>query len=796
MLKNHLVVAWRNLVKHKMFSLINILGLTIGITCTSLLYLYIHDELSHDSFHKNADNIFRVLEVYSQNDQQQILGQTSPPVAIALENDYPEVAASTRLFRPIGHVDTRLNGERIHERNYYLVEQNFFEVFDFEFVRGDAQVAFASPNSLVITESTAAKYFGNQDPMGKVLEFQNYSDATVTGVVKNVPGNSHLQFDLLINGNPTDSVFTQYLQNWNAYGSYAYLVLGSPDQLVSLQEKSQGFVQQYWSEQPNRVGLRFQNIKDIYFKSASVEFGNQEAQGEIRYLYLFGAVGFFLLLIACINYINLATAKSGTRSREIGIRKVSGAFRWQLVSQFLIESMVISSVAFLMSLGLVKILLPYFNQITEKQFQFGFQSLGEFLLVLLTISLVIGLLSGFYPAFYLARLKPTKAVKGEIKTGSRSLMLRQVLVITQFTLSIIMIIATMVTSKQMQYIRGLNLGYDQDQLAIVDINNSNVRSNFETMKYEFEKVPGVLSAAASSRVPGEWKDITQIFVSSDQMAGDSLQSYFMCFDEDMIPTYGMEMVHGDNFSGDRLQDSTKVIINQELATVLGWDDPVGKYLNITGTGDYQVIGVVKEFHFQSLHQDIAPLVIGPWSNAIRSIDYFSLKLSGQNLSETLMGIKNVHEQFDNTTAVELHFLDQQLDRFYRADARSSTLFTIGAGLTVFIACLGLFGLASFIFQRRTKEISIRKVLGATVANLIFHLSRSFIRQILLAFAIAVPIAWWFMYHWLGYFAYRVNIGVGEFLWALTLSLTVGLVTIGHRALQTSMANPASTLKSE
>jgi putative ABC transport system permease protein len=601
---------------------------------------------------------------------------------------------------------------------------------------------------------------------------------------------------LLINNNPSDTSFVNYLQNWNAYGTACYLTLQDPDQASTLEKKSEAFARRYWADQLERRGLKFQNIKDIYFNSAGVEFGVEEAQGEIRYLYLFGAVGFFLILIACINYVNLATAKSASRSREIGIRKVSGALRWQLISQFLIESVVISSIAFILSVGLVKTLLPYFNQITGKQFLFNLQTVGELLAVLLLISVVIGLLSGIYPAFYLSRMKPTKAVKGEVKIGTRDLFMRQSLVITQFTLSIIMIVATMVTSNQMNYIRDLNLGFDHEQIAVIDINNGNVRRSFETMKEEFEKVPGVVSAAASSRVPGEWKNIARIFIRSDEMAEDSLQTYFMCFDEDMIPTYNMEIVQGVNFSGNRLQDSTKVLINQELAEILDWQDPVGRYLSIGGAGDYQVIGVVKEFHFQSLHQDIAPLVIGPWSNVIYPVDYFSVKLSGQDLQQTLAGIKNVHELFDNTTAMDLHFLDQQLDKFYQADARAHTLFSIGAGLTVFIACLGLFGLASFIFQRRTKEISVRKVLGATVSNLMLHLSGSFVKQILLAFAIAVPVAWWLMYHWLGYFAYRVNIGVGVFVWALVLSLLVGLITIGHRALRTALVNPAETLKNE
>ena len=796
MFKNYIIIAWRNLWKHPMFSIINILGLAIGITCSCLLYLFIHDELSQDEFHEKADRIYRVLEVDFSNEQTRLIGQTAPPVAKALEQDYPEVMATTRLFQPIGHIDTERKGERIHERNYYLAESNIFEIFDFKFNQGDPATAFSSANSLVITEHIAKKYFGTQNPIGEVFEFKNYNDAIVTGVIENIPGNSHLQFDFLMNGNPNDSLFISYLQNWRVYGAYTYLVVNHENQINSLQQKSKNFTARYWPDQPNRSDLQFQNIKNIYFNSASIEFGNEVTKGEIRYVYLFSAIGLFLLLIACINYINLATAKSSQRAKEIGIRKVSGAIRWQLIAQFLIESLVVALIALVLSIGLLKTILPYFNQITGKLFLFNLDTFGNLALILLAIATVIGLLSGLYPAIYLSRLKPAKIVKGEIRSSLGNLFLRQGLVITQFTLSIIMIVATIVTSNQMNYIRNRNLGFNQETMAIVDINNGNVRSNFETMKYEFGQVPGVEKVAASSRVPGEWKDIVQLFVTSDQLMGDSIQTYFMSFDENMIETYDMDLTSGQNFSGNRLQDSTTVLINEQAADALGWDQPVGRELTISQVGTFKVIGVVEGFHYQSLHETIAPLVIGPWSNAIQSVDYFSLKLSGIYLTETLSGIKSVHEQFDNTTAIELHFLDQQLQRFYQSDERAQKLFTIGAGLTVFIACLGLFGLASFIIQKRTKEISIRKVLGATVTNLFYHLSKSLVQQIIVAFLLAVPIAWWAMYHWLSYFAYRVNMGISAFLWALGLSLLVGLLTIGHRVIKAAMVNSVNSLKSD
>ncbi len=794
MLRNYFKIAWRNLHKNKMFSLINILGLTIGITCSCLLYLFINHELTQDGFHEDSDYIFRVVEVDQSGEAPRYYGQTAPPVGEALARDYPEVEETTRLFQPFGHLNTVVNNEQLHERNYFMVESNFFEMFSFDFVHGQEETCFSQPNAVVITERTAKKYYGTTTPIGEVMEFQNFGDAIITGVIKDIPSNSHLQFDLLVNGNLQDSLFLRYDQDWSQYGAFTYLRLNQASDIESLQEKSSSFSARYWPDQADRSDLEFQSIKDIYFQSASVEFGAESNKGEIRYTYLFAAIGLFLLIIACINYINLATAKSSQRAREIGIRKVSGAQRWQLMVQFLSESMIIALIAFFISMGLVKFLLPYFNQITEKEFVFNLSTVGDLTQVLLAITLVIGFFSGLYPALYLSKLDASTTVKGEVKTSLGNLYLRQGLVVTQFALSIVMIVATVVANKQMNYIQNRNLGFDHQAMAVVDINNGNVRGNFETMKYEFAQIPGVEKVAASSRVPGEWKDIAQIYASTDALLGDSLQTYFMSFDEDMVATYDMNMLAGRNFSGNRLSDSSTVLINQQAADLLGLKDPIGKYLSISQAGNYKIVGLLEGFHFQSLHEDVAPLVVASWSNVIQSVDYFSIKISANNITETIAAINKVHEKFDNTTVMELHFLNQQLARFYQADKRAQSLFTIGAALTIFIACLGLFGLASFIIRRRTKEISIRKVLGASVANLFLHLSKSFLNQIIVAFLIAIPIAWIAMSNWLSYFAYKVSIGISEFLWGLGLALAVGLLTVGHRALRAASVNPASTLK--
>jgi len=800
MIRNYLKIAVRNLVRNKTYTVINILGLTTGITCAALLILFINDELNFDQFHTKSERIYRVVEVDESAEAVRHYGQTAPALGPALVTDYPEVSNVTRLFRPMGHINTKWQGERIAERGYYLAESNFFEIFDFELLQGDKQTALADPNTIVLTQSTAIKYFGDEDPIGQQIEFDNLSPVTVTAVVKNPPGNSHMQFDMLLGYNTAFNAgdrWQQFIISWDNFGAYTYILLDHNTALDRLNKKIPEFIEKYWGSLPHRTKFYLQPISDIYLGSADIEFGVETVHGEQFYIYLFSAIAAFLIIIASINYMNLATAKSLQRSKEIGIRKVSGAQKGQLIFQFLSESILIALLSFALSLGLIDLLMPYFNELSGKTFTFDWLTIKDYILLLFGLAIIIGLISGSYPAFYLSRLQPSESLKGDIKTKSSGYLVRQTLVIAQFAISILMIVATLIVYQQMQYIQSKEIGFRKEQMLVVDINNGDVRANFQSMKTELLKISNVEKVATSSRVPGEWKSIVERFIRPTSEELDSINAYFMAFDEDALETFEMKLITGENFSGNPLVDSTKIFINQTAADQLGFENPIGQELRVSNEETrFTIIGVINDFHFQSLHQDVAPMFIGSWNNPIQSIDYFTLKINPDNLQETIAEVTNVHESFDNRTPIEYHFLDSQLERFYEADLRAGNLFAIGAGLTIIIACLGLFGLASFTIQRKLKEISIRKVLGATAIQLFMLLSKTFAKQVLIAFIIIVPVAYLIMNKWLDYFAYKIGLNPLIFLMAGIAAFVVAIGTVSFRTIKASLLNPADTLKTE
>ncbi len=795
MFRNYLKIAFRKIIRNKLYTAINIVGLTIGITCSCLLFLFVMDELSFDTMHEKADRIYRVIEVNENAEPKRYYGQTSPTVGLALEADFPQVLKHTRAHQPWGHIDINWEGQRISERSWLMVDSNFLDVFDFDFIHGSPENALRSPNEVVLTEDVAIKFFGEKNPVGEVLDFNTLEPITVVGVIKNNPDNSHFEFGVVLSLN-TFFKWEEYIQSWEEYGAYTYVLLNEQNDVEELQSMIPEFITRHLADNPEKRNFQFQPLTDIYLGSENIEFGITSLKGSFYYIYIFLAIGIFILIIASINYINLATAKSMQRAKEIGLRKVSGAYRGQLIKQFLLESVLITGIAFVLSVGMVDLLLPYFNQIADKTFSFSDNGMFRVLFILFGISGLIGLLSGSFPAFYLSKLKPTQTLKGELKTTSGNLRFRQLLVITQFSLSIIMLIATLVVYQQMQFIGNKNLGFVKDQLLIVDINNGNVRRSFDAMKSEFSKVSGVSNVAVSSRVPGEWKNITQIFArEKGGKQQDSLETYFMGFDEDMLDCYQISLKSGANFTGNEATDSVYLLVNESAAKYFGGESALNTEI-ITSQAAYpfKIIGIIEDMHFQSLHEKIAPLIIGYRANPIQSIDYFSLKLDTKDLPTTLVEVTKIHEKFDDNTPMEYHFLDQQLEVFYQNESKAGKLFAIGAGLTIFIACMGLFGLASFIIQRRTKEIGLRKVLGASNFSLLVLLLKNFAIQVAVSFVIAAPVAYFIMNKWLEYFTYKTNLSLDIFLTAGALTLVIAILTVGYRALKATSTNPSETLK--
>lgn len=795
MLKNYIKIAIRNIRRNKIYSTISVLGLAIGITGATLLYLYVDDELSYDAFHSNSDRIYRIVE-FSPDEARQF-GQTAPVLGATLEESYPEIQQMVRLYQPAGHIDMLWEGERVHERNYVLADPGFFQIFDFEIIKGDADNPLAVPNSVVITERTADRLFGDENPIGQDLPFNHIHPVTVTAVAKNVPGNSHIQFDYAVSRQNTGLDWEEYLNNWSVHGAYTYLLLEPSTNLNQFQTKLDTFVANQQEVNPDARDFYLQPLKDIYFGSADIEFGIEQSHGNIFYITIFSAIGIFLLLIAGINYMNLATALSARRGREIGIRKAAGAERQQLVFQFLSESVVIALLACIISNFFIELTLPFFNELTGKQFLLNGDTALTILGILFGIGLTLGILSGSYPAFYLALIRPIRVLKSKTDLKGRNLALRKVLVVTQFALSIVLIIGTLVIYKQMNYIQSADLGFDREQTLVVDINHGNVRSRFEAMKQELETIPGVVSAATSSRVPGGF-GIEQIYLRSlESGSEDTLQTYFMSFDEDMLDLYDLQLAAGSNFTGNKGVDSLSVLINETAVEALNLDNPVGSFLDVTGVDDpIQVVGVLEDFHYQSMHQDIAPIVIGYWANPIRVIDFFSIKLAGGDLQGTIEQIKGVHEQFDPATAMEYRFLDEQIDQSYRAEIRAGSLFAIGGGVTIFIACMGLFGLALLSTETRIREIGIRKVLGASISDILTLLTTDFVKLVAIAFIIAIPVGWIVMSSWLNNFAYHINLGANVFLGAGVLALLLSVLTISWQAVRAALTNPVESLRNE
>lgn len=801
MVKNYLKTAARYLTRYKLYSFINIFGLTLGLTSSSLIFIYLEHQLSYDSFHQKSAKIARVIEIDERGEAPRNYARTSALTGPRLVEEYTDVVNQVRLYRTFGHLDIHWEGERVSERAFAFVDSTFFELFDFEFIAGDRRTALLEPNSIVLTESIAKKYFGNRPALGELMEFQRMDPVKVTGVIKDIPGNSQLQLDIVLSSNTAFrqlSWFKRVMNSWDSYMTVTYVQLASEGGWENINPQISSFVEKHRGENVEAGNFYLQPLEEVYLNSSHIEFDIFEDKGNWFTIYLFSAIALFILLIASINYINLSTSRSMERSKEIGIRKVSGAARLELVYQFLCEAVLVSLVSFALSIGLIDLLLGKFNEIAALNLAadvFSFRTFG----LLLALAVLVGLLSGSYPAFYLSQLNPSKSLKPGSYTKGSGAGLRRALVIIQFTLSIVMISATIIITQQMAFIKNKNLGFDKDRMLIIDINDSNVRRSFETMKNEFMKVPGVKNVASSSRVPGEWKNIAELVVQPRSLAEvDSFQTYFMCFDEQMIATYSLQLAEGRNFLGKLAEDSTAVLINETAARQLGGDDVIGQNLFLPGN-DYplEVVGVLKDFNFQSLHTDVAPLVIGYWSNPVTVIDYFSIKIEpGADIAQTVASARKVHEKFDESTPMEFHFLDDQLNLFYRAEERTGEIFLIGASITILIACMGLFGLASFMVRKRLKEVSIRKVLGASPAQLFLLLSKSFFIHVFLSTLLAVPIGWWVMKDWLGNFSFRVSIEVWVFLLAGLSALVVALLTTSYQSIKATFLNPAETLKNE
>lgn len=805
MFKNQFKIAFRILTRNKTFTAINVFGLALGITTCLLIILFVQDELSYDRFHEKSDQIVRVVFEGSVQGEKMREANVMPPVAQTLKKDFPEVLEATRL-RAAGTPRIIIGEKTFRESRFAYVDSNFFQVFTLPFITGDPRTALLEPNSIVISETVAEKYFGNTDPIGRVLQFKDmHAGFKITGVMRKIPVNSHFHFDIF---GSLQHLPESREASWMTSEYFTYLVLPSGYDYKKLEAKLPQVVEKYmgpqvqkafgmkysqFREKGNSLGLYLQTLKDIHLHSdLSFEL---EPNSDIRYVYLFSAIALFMLLIACINFMNLSTAGASKRAREVGIRKVMGSLKSQLVKQFLLESLIVTGIAMIISLVLLYWCLPFFNFLSGKNLSFhiirDFYQVGGLLL----FGLCTGLLAGSYPAFYLSSLDPVTVLKGKHFAKKNSISLRSGLVVFQYSISIILIVGTTIVYKQLAYIQNKKLGYNKEQVLIVE-ESYWLGKNQDAYKQKLIKDPRVVSISGSGYLPAGYSYNNNFMIYPDSKSDQLVKTLRYDVDYSYIPTLGMEICDGRNFSKDFGTDSTGLIINEEAAKAFGWEkNAVGHVLTYPDNDGrkviFHVIGVVKDFHFKSLHNRISPLVM----ILSRNYDNIIVKTKTKDLTGLIATMK---KEWDHTAEAPFvySFLDERFNNTYKAEQKMGLILGVFAGLTIFVASLGLFGLATFIAEQRRKEIGIRKVLGATVTGIVSLLSKDFLRLVFIAFIIAVPLAWFIMNKWLLNFEYKTHISAWVFIFAAILAILMTLVTVSSRAIKAALNNPADSLRSE
>ena len=801
MIKNLLLVAIRNFKRDKWYSLLNILGLTIGVTFSLFLIFYIKDELSYDRYNDKAGRIYRINSNIKEKDKDTMRWAFVPfPMGPALSKDYPEVEEAVR-FIGNGKVMFKNGDLKIYQDKVFYVDSNLFRVFTHKFIEGNAATALIEPKSMVLTQSVAEKFFGkNKNYVGKALENANGEVFKVTGVVKDVPKNSHIIFNVLLS---RSSLPADFANNWGNFGYFTYVLLKPNTSAVQFEKKMLPVYDKYLASifAQFNIKMRFsaQPITSIHLHSNTT--GEPEELGSISYIYIFSAVAFFMLLIACINYMNLTTARSARRAKEIGIRKVTGSSKAQLVSQFLIESTLTALLALILSLGFIALFLPTFNLLAGKFISFGSLMEPNTLLILLAVVVFVGIVGGSYPAFYLSKFNPVNILKGSLSKSSSNATLRRALVVIQFSISMIMLICTWVVYGQLKYLRNKDLGFNKEQVMNLSANtNKDIRSSVLSFKNEIRKNPQVLAVSTSEAVPGNAGINYQLF--SIETKSGFVDKGVDCYsiDEDYLKTLGMKIVKGRNFSGlgDTLlpKGNGRIIVNENMVKEYGWqDNPIGKKVKFPGdtSGRYvEVIGVVKDFNQKSLYNPIAPLILfySPNNNDLQ------LKLNAQTIPATIAGLEKTWKTSFPDLPFQYTFLDQDFDSQYAADQKRGKIFTAFSILTILITCLGLLGLIAFTTEQRQKEISIRKILGAGMGQLVPLITRNFVLLVGISCFIAFPVAYLFMDKWLKIFPYNTGLSVTPFLLSALTVLVITLLTVIFHTVKAALANPANALRTE
>jgi putative ABC transport system permease protein len=806
MFTTYFKIAIRCLLKNKVFSAINVLGLSIGIAVCFIISLFVQEELSYDRFNAKANDIYRIEFNANFNGGKINESNVMAPVAQTLQRDYPEVKEVTRL-RTLGKPHIWINEQQFDGSSLVYVDSNFFNVFTIPLLQGNANTALQHPHSLVISKELAQRFFGNEEPLGKLIKFSKNNDIppfTVTGVFDKIPSNSHFHFDIF-GSMVTDPEATG--DSWLTSNYFTYAVLQKGYDHKKLEAKLPGMVEKYMGPQiqtqmkltleqfrsrGNSIGFKLQPLTAIHLHGdSSSEF---EPGGDLRYIYIFSAVAIFMLLIACINFINLSTAGAAKRAKEVGIRKVMGSRKQELVKQFLLESLLITVIALCIAAVLVQLALPLFNELSGKSLSFGFRL--KPLAVLTLLGLLVSILAGMYPAFFLSSFKPIATLKGKLTTQNSTFNLRSGLIVFQFFIAICLITGTIVVYRQMQFIQNTKLGYNKDRLLV--INNSWALGDKERVfRDQLLNDPRVENVTVSGYIPAGPSFNNNALCYPEGRQSELLNSLEYQVDDRYIPTMGMQMTAGRNFSASMPTDSQAMIINETAARTFGWgNNAIGKKImrEHTNRGHhfaYTVIGVVKDFHFRSLHQSISPLlmVLNPETGLI-------VKVKTRNIPELLASLKKQWEAFNTVDAFSWSFMDELYSKTYTAEQKTGRILNIFTLLTILVACMGLFGLTTYTAEQRAKEIGIRKVLGASVTQVTGMLSKQFIKLVLIACITAFPLSYWIMHLWLLDFAYRIHLSVWMFVAAGAIAILIALCTVSVQSIKAALANPVKALRSE
>jgi len=817
MLKNYLKIAWRNLIKNKLYSTINVAGLSVGVACSMFIFLYVSNELSYDDFHENGENIYRATREGKIGDNDFSFPFTPAPLASVLKEEVPEIEQAVRL-RSFGSFSVKRTDtdQSFKEDRLLFADSGFFELFTFPLVEGNPEKQFLEPNTIAISESAAQKYFGNESALNQSLILDGRETYVVTAVFEDFPSNSHFKVDFLLSMVNLPPANSKSFTNNNFYTYFSVQAGANPAEVSGKINKVvdnylgpeiyefMGKTMEELSVAGNYYVIEIQSLNDIYLNSDyTIDIG---IMGNKDVVILFSFVALFIIILACINFMNLSTARSSNRSKEVGVRKALGSRKSHLVRQFLIESVLISVISFFIGLFLVVLLRPIFNDLTGKTLSLPVNDFG-FILTFIFTGIIVGILAGIYPAFYLSSFNPVETLKGKVSLGTGNKAIRSGLVVFQFFISILLIIGTIAIYQQLQFIQNKDLGYTKEQVILVK-DAYMLNDQRQSFKDEVNGLSNVERASYSGFLPVSgynrsdntfWKEGEE--PSQDNVVGTQIWSV----DHDYVETYQMELVAGRNFRLGSSADSSAVILNESAFRAFGFTDfEADNYIETNAfdpeTGQFsgvifdkfRVIGVVKDFHYESLKNEIGPLALS--LNSSSSV--LAVRLNTDEIHNSISEIEAIWSKIDPTLPFSYSFLDSDFNAMYDAESRLSKILTIFAGLAIFIGCLGLFALASFMAEQRTKEIGIRKVLGASISGIVFMLSKQFSKLVILAFVLAVPLAWWGISSWLQRYEYRVSIGWELFTLAGVMAIVIAWITVAYHSLKVAISNPVDSLKNE